>query len=649
MTEPKKALNDIGKALRLLKREKKIKFFNQVENFKDFLVVDSNGKILHLNEMASRKFGYVNKELLINNSIDSFLPDIFKNIKDKTIQCQKIKNTIAISKEKNPFIVKVKVDQMYCLGIRFYIVFLVNENFSKEIDLAADFFEYFVTNNDDAILFKFDRDLKIDWISSNCERVIGFTKEEIVGKNGFDFFASNISENFYQSVHAHQKLSSKVTSFNGLCIKKNGKNIWMKFLIAKEASASKKDAFKGLCLATNIETTKHFDDIANDSSKSILDASQLETNSSNSINFWQDEFKSSLESISENLHQAINNKNDGEKVNNAHSLCNYLKDLVSDFSNINSYKKEVLTFSEFNLPELIQKITHQKFIENNSKDILIEKHFDKNIPITISTDREVLEKILKHLLINAINNSTIGSKISINLEKVDDNLVVALKDQRQSLPSNAFNGFFGISNKDKEISESQSSASFVIAKAAVRSLSGKLEVLPLKDFNLAYRVTIPVKKVKLNTFVLPKKNTYKQEDGYILIAEDEGTNQMILMAYLSNLGYHNFELLDNGKDSLDRLLGRAISSIPYLEKRKPLIFLCDYKMVQMNGEEVIKRYIEFCKEHDKKSVPIIALTADSSKETQEKLFVAGADDIMIKPITIDNLKKILVKYIGTPN
>ena len=46
-----------------------------------------------------------------------------------------------------------------------------------------------------------------------------------------------------------------------------------------------------------------------------------------------------------------------------------------------------------------------------------------------------------------------------------------------------------------------------------------------------------------------------------------------------------------------------------------------------------------------KSVPIIALTGDASEETKEKFKLAGIDDYTEKPVMVDQLKKILLKWL----
>ena len=79
-----------------------------------------------------------------------------------------------------------------------------------------------------------------------------------------------------------------------------------------------------------------------------------------------------------------------------------------------------------------------------------------------------------------------------------------------------------------------------------------------------------------------------------------------------------------------------------LEKEKPSLVLLDLNMPGMNGLEVLERIrdIEGCEE-----LPVVFLTADTSPETEAKIFAAGAMDFIAKPmimqIAMHRVRRIL--------
>ena len=74
---------------------------------------------------------------------------------------------------------------------------------------------------------------------------------------------------------------------------------------------------------------------------------------------------------------------------------------------------------------------------------------------------------------------------------------------------------------------------------------------------------------------------------------------------------------------------------------KPDLLILDIRLPGMDGFEVLEHL-----DKSEKQLKILAITAYSSKETKEKIFKAGADDYLIKPFTVEQLKEKIEKLIG---
>jgi DNA-binding response OmpR family regulator len=72
---------------------------------------------------------------------------------------------------------------------------------------------------------------------------------------------------------------------------------------------------------------------------------------------------------------------------------------------------------------------------------------------------------------------------------------------------------------------------------------------------------------------------------------------------------------------------------------KPHLLLLDIKLPDINGYEVLKHL-------KKENIKIIIVTAYPSKEIKEKILKAGADDFLIKPFSIEELKEKIDVLIG---
>lgn len=65
------------------------------------------------------------------------------------------------------------------------------------------------------------------------------------------------------------------------------------------------------------------------------------------------------------------------------------------------------------------------------------------------------------------------------------------------------------------------------------------------------------------------------------------------------------------------------------------VVLMDLRMPGMDGIEAIRRIR--ARDDDKGQLPVIVVTADTGADLRERCLVAGADDVLFKPVAMDAL------------
>jgi len=105
---------------------------------------------------------------------------------------------------------------------------------------------------------------------------------------------------------------------------------------------------------------------------------------------------------------------------------------------------------------------------------------------------------------------------------------------------------------------------------------------------------------------------------HILVAEDNKTNQLVLSKILENAGHRPF-IVNNGKEALD-----------VLEKENFDLIIFDMQMPVMGGIEASKTYKTTSSENTQ--IPIILLTANTTKEALNGCKEAKIDAFLTKPI-----------------
>lgn len=114
----------------------------------------------------------------------------------------------------------------------------------------------------------------------------------------------------------------------------------------------------------------------------------------------------------------------------------------------------------------------------------------------------------------------------------------------------------------------------------------------------------------------------------ILIAEDNPINQRVVLMMLKRLGYENTVLVEDGQQAVAAVLDASYD-----------VILMDVQMPNMNGLDATA----IIREHSRSEVRpyIIALTAGVMDEERRQIFDVGMNDILAKPLVVDQLDEKL--------
>lgn len=126
------------------------------------------------------------------------------------------------------------------------------------------------------------------------------------------------------------------------------------------------------------------------------------------------------------------------------------------------------------------------------------------------------------------------------------------------------------------------------------------------------------------------KNLAEKLPMRILLAEDNITNQDLVITLLSKMGY-KIDAVENGRKVLEML-----------ERKKYDIILMDIQMPVMNGMEATKAICERYPEDERPK--IIAITANAMSGDRERYLSAGMVDYLPKPIKFMDVQSVLIKW-----
>lgn len=318
---------------------------------------------------------------------------------------------------------------------------------------------------------------------------------------------------------------------------------------------------------------------------------------------------------------------------------------VLDVSKIESGQIKVEDV-EFDLDELVKNvysIVRPGYkTKNQNLNIVIAPEADR----LLQGDAQKLSKILVNLLDNASKYSAEGQEVHFTiLENAQDNASMGtyqfvVEDYGIGMKQEYLEDIFEPFSRAEESSTQVmgTGLGLTIVNNTVKMLGGTIDIESQYGRGSKFTITLCLKKGKKGKAVKAKQEPVlleKMDSAMrVLLVEDNEINQQIAMEMLKLLGVE-VELVKNGQEAVD-----SINEKPMFYYQ--LVFM-DIQMPVMNGYDATVKIRESEKgELDK--LPIIAMTADAFSEDIRKCRMAGMNEHLAKPISIERLKEILHTY-----
>lgn len=274
--------------------------------------------------------------------------------------------------------------------------------------------------------------------------------------------------------------------------------------------------------------------------------------------------------------------------------------------------------SEISYQDLMNPILDEFDIQCRRKGLTLTvgKSFDDQ---TIKTDKSLFEKVMSHLVENAVKFTQQGG-VTVNSELKEESIIIEIKDTGQGMDQHFQARLFDLfvqedfSNKRKF---DGSGLGLPIVKRIVSLLGGTISFESQKGIGSTFRVALPVKEIVRTVGEGPESK--KQHDTYpnVLIAEDEDSNFLVLKLLMERKLKAQIHRATNGEQAVEQVR---------LKKDLNLV-LMDIKMPVMDGYEAT-RLIKALRP----DIPVIAITAYGLSGDEQRAFEAGCDDYIAKPV-----------------
>ncbi len=314
----------------------------------------------------------------------------------------------------------------------------------------------------------------------------------------------------------------------------------------------------------------------------------------------------------------------------ANNLLSLLNDII-DLSKIDS--NQVTLVSEwFDIKEMLNKtikLLEIKARENNNKLIL---ELDDELPDQIKGDQLRIEQILINLINNALKFTSDGTvKLIVNKVSEDSRkmkLRFMVSDTGMGMDEEVQKNIFNIYDQGKnDVSRKfgGSGLGLAISQSLCNKMGGRIELDSQPGEGTSFWFTLPFESKTM-------KKAPNNKGIHILVVEDNLLNQRVVGTTLKRNGF-SYDVAENGKVAVEKFKDEKFNLV-----------IMDIQMPVMDGYEATQRIRAFEQENpDKKKTSIIALTANATKEDQEKCIEVGMNGYMTKPFRFKELTKIIEK------
>lgn len=324
-------------------------------------------------------------------------------------------------------------------------------------------------------------------------------------------------------------------------------------------------------------------------------------------------------------------------------LLNIINDIF-DFSKMEEGQLK-LELSAFYLHKILEEVVARVGIEARAKGLSLLLRIAPSLPLSVIGDAKRLEKILLHLIENAVKFTVQGQvelfaelesesneEVKIKFSIIDTGIGISHDEQAQlfqaftQADTSATRKFGGLG------------LGLIISKQLVNLMGGSIGLLSEVDKGSCFWFSVCLRKnqqevEEVSLVALKNKQGLalaQRAGSRVLLVEDNSLNQQVASEILIDAGMQ-VTVVGDGQQSID-----------ILKKEVFDLILMDIQMPVMDGWSAAKAIRSG---HFLNNIPIIALTALSMNEDKHMCLESGMSDHLLKPIDPNLLIEKLIQWL----
>jgi signal transduction histidine kinase/ActR/RegA family two-component response regulator len=308
------------------------------------------------------------------------------------------------------------------------------------------------------------------------------------------------------------------------------------------------------------------------------------------------------------------------------TLLTVINDIL-DLAKIEAGRME-LEIVEFDPAATLDEVVSLLAVRAQAKGLTMTLRMPPDLPGALSGDPSRLRQVLFNLIGNALKFTEHGSvDVDVAHKPLSDDrieLAIAVRDTGIGIAPDAMTKLF-----DRFMQADATTArryggtglGLAISREIVELMGGRIEVDSAVGVGSTFRVVVPMARGDATRLAAAESTLHAAAEMgglRILVAEDNGVNQILIKAILEQMGHFS------------DVVGNGIEAVRQVQSAKYDLVLMDIQMPEMDGEAATRAIRSL--PNGLASIPIIAMTANAMVEHREAYLASGMDDYVSKPI-----------------
>lgn len=308
--------------------------------------------------------------------------------------------------------------------------------------------------------------------------------------------------------------------------------------------------------------------------------------------------------------------------------------LVDDLLDLSQMSAGAMTLEEASVelrPFLAGVVDEHRYsVERRGLRLRLE--VGEQVPVLIQTDETRLRQVLSNLIGNARKFTTHGA-IRVRVWGEGELVRFSVQDTGPGIPQAAQATLFEpFTQADGTTSRRHGGVGLglAICRRLIEMMGGEIWVESAEGAGATFHFS--VRDLGGAVLELDEDTKVVESPMLVLVVDDNETNQLVMRGLLERRGHRIMQAFD-GREALG-----------LIRKTLPDVVLMDVMMPGMDGMEATRQIRAMPPPYA--SLKVVALTANAFPEDRARCLAAGMDAFLSKPVHIESLSKLLIRWQG---